>query len=284
VTPAFTAASLPRRAVMGVVNVTPDSFSDGGRYYAAHDAIEHGLELARAGAAVLDVGGESTRPGADPVDLEEELRRVVPVVRALARATPVPVSVDTTKAGVARAALDAGARIVNDVSGGMMDERMLEVVAREGAGFVAMHMRGTPRTMQGSPHYDDVVAEVGAHLRARVDAAVSAGIARGAVLVDPGIGFGKTIEHNLALLRGLPELAVAAGVPLLVGASRKSFLGALLGGAPARERDEATLAATVWCFERGVAMVRVHDVESSVRAAALMDVMERATTTGVRAA
>jgi dihydropteroate synthase len=269
---------------MGVVNVTPDSFSDGGRFFETGVAIEHGLALAAAGAAMLDVGGESTRPGAGPVDTSEELRRVVPVVRALVAATTVPVSIDTTKSGVAAAAMDAGAVVVNDISAGLADDRMLAVIAERGAGFVAMHMQGTPRTMQSHPEYVDVVGEVGAHLRTRVSAAVAAGIAPDAILVDPGIGFGKTIDHNLALLRSLPELAVASGAPLVVGTSRKSFLGTLLGGLPVDERDEATLATSVWCFEQGVAMVRVHDVESSVRAAALIDVMERATPEGVIAA
>jgi dihydropteroate synthase len=272
----FTVAALERRAVMGVVNVTPDSFSDGGRYLDPDAAIAHGLDLEAAGAAILDVGGESTRPGAVAVAADEEERRVVPVIRALVEQTSVPVSVDTTKAVVAAAALAAGARIVNDVSGGVADPDILDVVAASGAGFVAMHMRGTPRTMQNDPRYDDVVAEVGAHLRTRVEAAVAAGVARSAILVDPGIGFGKTVDHNLGLLRALPSIAATAGVPLLVGTSRKSFLGKLLGGLPPEERDDATLATSVWAFEHGAAVVRVHDVASSVRAAALLAVMEQA--------
>jgi dihydropteroate synthase len=284
VTDPFVASSLPRRAVMGVVNVTPDSFSDGGKYYDAGAAIEHGFALAVAGAAVLDVGGESTRPGADPVSAEAEAQRVVPVVRALARDSDVPVSIDTTKADVAREALDAGATLVNDVSGGRADAGMLSAVSDRHAGFVAMHMRGTPRTMQDDPTYDDVVREVGDFLRERVEHAVRSGVRRDAILVDPGIGFGKTVEHNLSLLRALPELAGAASVPIVVGASRKGFLGRILGGLPVDEREEATLATTVWCFARGAAMVRVHDVVSSVRAAALMAVMERATPEGLVAA
>jgi dihydropteroate synthase len=210
---------------MGVVNVTPDSFSDGGRFFETGVAIEHGLALAAAGAAMLDVGGESTRPGAGKVDTSEELRRVVPVVRALVAATSVPVSIDTTKAEVAAAALDAGAVVVNDISAGLVDDRMLAVIAERGAGFVAMHMQGTPRTMQSHPEYVDVVGEVGAHLRTRVSAAVAAGIAPDAILVDPGIGFGKTIDHNLALLRSLPELVLA---PLVVGTAQ--VVPRLLGG------------------------------------------------------
>jgi dihydropteroate synthase len=269
---------------MGVVNVTPDSFSDGGRYLDAGAAVDHGLALAAAGAAVLDVGGESTRPGAAPVDASEEIRRVLPVVEALAAQAGVPVSIDTAKSEVAAAALGAGASIVNDVSAGTLDPRMLDVVAEHEAGFVAMHMRGTPRTMQDDPRYDDVVREVGVHLRARVAAARAAGVPAGGVMADPGIGFGKTLDHNIALLRALPDLAATSGAPLVIGTSRKSFLGVLAGGAEPHERDDATLATTVWAFEHGVAMVRVHDVASSVRAARLLDVLDRATPTGTVAA
>ena len=280
----FTVAALPRRAVMGIVNVTPDSFSDGGAFFAVDAAIAHGLRLAGVGAAVLDVGGESTRPGAAPVDADEELRRVVPVVRALAADAGVHVSIDTAKARVAEAAIAAGASIVNDVSGGLADPAMYDVVAAAGAGYVAMHMRGTPRTMQGEAIYDDVVADVGRELRARLDAALGAGVRADGLMADPGIGFAKNGGQNIELLRALPTLAAHTGVPLLVGASRKSFLGALLGDLPVGERDEATLATSVWCFTTGAAMVRVHDVESSVRAAELIDVMERATATGMVAA
>ena len=202
---------------MGVVNVTPDSFSDGGLFLAPDAAIMHGRALAAAGAAVLDVGGESTRPGADPVDADEETRRVLPVVRALVAEGTARVSIDTTKAAVARAALDAGATIVNDVSAGTADPEMLATIAEYRAGFVAMHMQGTPRTMQHDPVYTDVVREVGEYLRARVDAAIAVGIARDGILVDPGIGFGKTLAHNVALLRALPRVAAHAGAPLLVG-------------------------------------------------------------------
>ena len=280
----FTVASLPRRAVMGVVNVTPDSFSDGGAFLAVDAAIAHGLQLARDGAAVLDIGGESTRPGAAPVDVDEELRRVIPVVRGLASESGVYVSIDTAKARVAEAAIETGASIVNDVSGGLADPAMHDVVANAGAGYVAMHMRGTPRTMQHEATYHDVVTDVGRELRDRVDAALAAGVRAEALLADPGIGFAKNADQNLELLRALPVLASHAGVALVVGASRKSFLGALLGDLPVGERAEATLATTVWCFTTGAALVRVHDVESSVRAAQLMDVMERATATGMVAA
>jgi len=262
--------------------MTPDSFSDGGLFLDPDVAIEHGLTLAREGASVLDIGGESTRPGAEPVDADEELRRALPVVRALVAESGVPVSIDTTKAVVARAALDAGAAIVNDVSGGTADPEMLGVVAAANAAFVAMHMRGTPRTMQTEARYDDVVGEVGDVLRARVLAAMAAGVNERAIFADPGIGFAKNIEHNVALLRSLPDLAARAGVPLLVGTSRKSFLGRILGAIDV-DRDDATLATTVLSFVRGAAMVRVHDVDGARRAVELLDVMERATQNGLAA-
>ena len=267
---------------MGVVNVTPDSFSDGGRYLDPGAAVAHGLALAAAGAAVIDVGGESTRPGADPVASDEELRRVVPVVRALAAQASVPVSVDTTKSVVASAALDAGAAIVNDVSGGTADTEMLRVVADARAAYVVMHMRGSARTMQQEARYDDVVAEVGDELRARVDAAISAGVDPRAILADPGIGFAKSADHNLVLLRSLPAIAARVGMPLLVGTSRKSFLARVVAD-DQEARDDATLATTVWCFEQGVAMVRVHDVAGSRRAVELLDALERATPEGMAA-
>jgi dihydropteroate synthase len=261
---------------MGIVNVTPDSFSDGGRFLDATAAIAHGLELAHAGAAVLDIGGESTRPGADPVTADEELRRVIPVVRALAADAGIPVSIDTTKASVADAALDAGAAIVNDVSGGSADPEMLPLVAARGAAYLTMHRRGTPRTMQQQTNYSDVVADVGAELRARVDAARAAGIDARALLADPGIGFAKNAGQNFALLHNLADIAALVGVPLVVGVSRKSFLRGMAGSDDPEARDDATLAMSVWCFERGVAMVRVHDVAGSRRAAALLDAMEQA--------
>jgi dihydropteroate synthase len=261
---------------MGVVNVTPDSFSDGGRFLDPEAAIAHGRALAAEGATVLDVGGESTRPGAAPVGAEQEAARVLPVVRALAGETGLPVSIDTTKAAVAAAAIDAGATIVNDVSAGRLDPEILAVIAGAGAGFVAMHMQGEPRTMQRDPRYDDVVAEVGAFLVERVEAAVAAGIAREAVMVDPGIGFGKTLDHNLALLAALPQLVERVGVPVLVGTSRKTFIGRLLGTDATEARDDGTLASVVWALDRGARMVRVHDVRRAARAAALLDVLARA--------
>lgn len=250
---------------MGVLNVTPDSFFDGGRYFDHGAAIARGLQMAEDGADVVDVGGESTRPGAPPVAERDELRRVLPVVEALAGS--VRVSIDTTKAKVALEAVSAGATIVNDVSA-----RLASVAAATGAGYVAMHMQGTPADMQQRPHYRDVVAEVAAFLAERAESAAEAGVAE--VWVDPGIGFGKTFEHNLALLAALPEL-VALGWPVLVGTSRKSFLGRLAPAAsgepaPLEDRLEASLAAAVWCIEAGAAMVRVHDVAETVAAARLI--------------
>lgn len=262
--------------VMGVLNVTPDSFSDGGRFLAPDAAIAHGIELATAGAAVLDVGGESTRPGAEPVDLRTELERVIPVIKGLAAAVTVPISIDTTKAAVAEAAMGAGATVVNDVSAGLADPQMLSVVAAGGTGYVAMHMQGRPRTMQHDPKYRDVVRDVTEFLLTRLDAARAAGIHEDALMADPGIGFGKTIEHNLELLANLPELIAGVVVPVLVGTSRKSFLGRLVDVDEAAALDDATLATVMWALERGAAMVRVHDVRGAVQVAAVLGALARA--------
>jgi dihydropteroate synthase len=264
---------------MGVVNVTPDSFSDGGRFLDPDAAVAHGLSLVADGASVLDVGGESTRPGAEPVDAHEELRRIVPVVRRLVDelgtgGASVPVSIDTTKAAVARAALEAGAVIVNDVSAGRTDPAMFGVVAERGAGYVAMHMLGGPRTMQADPRYDDVVGEIADFLVERLAAARAAGIAPAALMADPGIGFGKRVGHNLELLARLPELAARVAVPLLVGTSRKAFIGSALGDPDPTRRDEGTLATVTWALDHGAAMVRVHDVRAAARVAGLLHVME----------
>lgn len=263
--------------VMGVVNVTPDSFSDGGRFFAPEDAIAHGIELFDAGAAVLDVGGESTRPGAEPVDAGTELDRVIPVIEGLVAVVDVPISIDTTKATVAAAAIRAGATIVNDVSAGESDPDMLGVVADAGVGYIAMHMLGEPRTMQHDPQYTDVVTDVIDYLARRLDAARDAGIAEDALMADPGIGFGKTLDHNLAILASLPELIAGVGVPLLVGTSRKSFLGRLADVDEPAARDDATLATVVWALERGAAMVRVHDVRGAVQVAVVLGALARAT-------
>jgi dihydropteroate synthase len=265
---------------MGIVNVTPDSFSDGGRFLDPDAAVAHGVALVEAGADLLDVGGESTRPGADPVDVAEERRRVLPVIQALATRTGAPISVDTTKASVADAALRSGARVVNDISAGRHDPEMLDVVAQHNAGYVAVHMQGEPRTMQDAPYYDDVVREVGDFLAARADAAHGAGIAASALALDPGIGFGKTAAHNLELLAHLDALIARFDSPIVVGASRKRFLGALLeqAGSPdaVERRDDCTLATTVWAIGLGARVVRVHDVRSAARAVALYAAMASA--------
>jgi dihydropteroate synthase len=258
------AAAAPTRpppapfTLMGIVNVTPDSFSDGGRYLDGEKAIAHGLELAAEGAAILDIGGESTRPGAAPVSEQEELRRVVPVLEGLRGSTPAQLSIDTSKAAVARAALAAGATLVNDVTALRGDGEMAGVVAQSGADCCLMHMLGTPRTMQADPHYDDVVSDVKAFLEERLAAAVKAGIAEARIMLDPGIGFGKTAEHNLELLRRLDEL-VAIGRPLVVGTSRKTFLGRITGR-DVDHRLAATIASNVLAFARGARVFRVHDV------------------------
>ncbi|HVC70095.1 MAG TPA: dihydropteroate synthase [Acidimicrobiales bacterium] len=254
-----------RPLVMGVLNVTPDSFSDGGRYLDPDRAIERGLAMVAEGADLVDVGGESSRPGAEPVSEAEERRRVLPVIDGLA--PHVRVSVDTVKPGVAEAAVAAGATLVNDISAALWP-----VAAATGAGWVAMHMRGTPETMQGDPLYDDVVTEVHSFVLERARRATEAGVSE--VWVDPGIGFGKTVDHNLTLLRHVGELA-AAGYPVLVGTSRKSFLGRLsasAGGrpAPVEDRLAASLSTATWAMLNGTAMVRVHDVAATVQAATLV--------------
>jgi dihydropteroate synthase len=244
---------------MGVLNVTPDSFSDGGLFFEHDSAVEHGKRMAADGAEILDVGGESTRPGAEPVSEEEELRRVVPVVERLVTGTDARVSIDTTKLEVARTALQAGARIVNDVSAFRFEPEMAGLVAGSGADCCLMHMLGEPRTMQEDPRYVDVVSEVKAFLEERLEFAVAEGVPEQRVWLDPGVGFGKTVEHNLELLRRLDEI-VAIGRPVVVGTSRKSFLGKLTGGRPEGERLPGTIATSVIALERGASVFRVHDV------------------------
>jgi dihydropteroate synthase len=259
----------PRPLVMGIVNVTPDSFSDGGQFSSTDAAVEHGLRLAADGADLLDVGGESSRPGSQPVTLEEELARVVPVARGLAGRVNVPISVDTTKAEVARQALAAGASIVNDITAGLGDPDMAVAVRAAGAGVVLMHMQGTPATMQQDPTYSDVVAEVRDFLAARVRAWVAAGVPAERIAIDPGIGFGKTSEHNRLLLKHLDALA-ALGRPVLLGVSRKGFLGRLTGR-PVTDRLPASLAAACFCVSRGTAhILRVHDVAATADAARVL--------------
>lgn len=255
-----------RPLLMGVVNVTPDSFFDGGRFLDPQAAVAHALRLVEEGADLLDIGAESTRPGATSVDEAEESRRLIPVVTAVAKAVVVPISVDTSKAGVAKAALDAGAVIVNDVTALRGDPAMVELVAETGAGLVLMHMQGTPRTMQEAPHYHDVVEEVGVFLAERARWAMERGVTKSQILLDPGIGFGKVLVHNLDLLAQL-RMLTNLGFPLLVGLSRKGFIGQLLDR-PVQDRAWGTAAAVALAVEQGANILRVHDV------AAMRDVVK----------
>lgn len=250
--------------IMGIVNVTPDSFSDGGRFLGPEEALAQSLALVREGAGIIDIGGESTRPGSDAVRADEELRRVTPVVEALAARVGVPISVDTMKASVARGALAAGAAIVNDVSALRADPGMVDVVAGAGCPVCLMHMRGEPKTMQDAPVYRDVVGEVLAFLEERMSFALARGVREDQILVDPGIGFGKTVEHNLVLLRELDRFR-QLGRPVLLGTSRKRFLGAILGSEP-RERAVGTVATTVIGLLAGAHIFRVHDVRPNFEA------------------
>ena len=263
-----------RTLVMGIVNVTPDSFSDGAMFASVDDAVAHGARLVDEGADLVDVGGESTRPGSDPIEADEELLRVVPVIEGLVKARPgTALSVDTRKPEVASAALDAGASVVNDIAGGR-NGALLEIVSRTGAGVVLMHMLGEPKTMQDDPRYDDVVAEVHEFLRERIEAAVFAGIPEERVCIDPGIGFGKTVDHNLALLRAVPALRML-GAAVMVGASRKGFIGTLTGVDDPAARLEGSLAVAVLAAAHGADLVRVHDVAATVRALKVADAVVR---------
>ena len=253
-----------RGVIVGIVNVTPDSFSDGGAFLDPSVACEQGLKLLEQGASLLDVGGESTRPGSLPVSAKEELRRVVPVVKSLRARTDAPISIDTSKASVAEACLSEGADIINDVTALEGDPRMGKVVARSGAGLILMHMQGTPETMQADPSYpqDDVVGEVAKYLSARREAALGYGVDPTAIILDPGLGFGKTVAHNLALIRGIPQL-IKIGSPILLGHSRKSFLGKIIGGekqSALEERLAAGLAVTALARSLGASLFRVHEV------------------------
>jgi dihydropteroate synthase len=250
---------------MGIVNVTPNSFSDGGRFFDTPRAIEHAMHLRAEGADLVDIGGESTRPGADPVPIEEELARVMPVLEALVR-EGVAVSVDTLKPGVMRAAIDAGCSVVNDVNG-FRAAGAVEAVADSNVGLCVMHMQGTPATMQQVPHYEDVVAEVASFLRAQAAVLENAGVARDRIVLDPGFGFGKTLEHNRALFRALPQLC-AQGYPVLVGVSRKKMIGDFTGR-PVEERVAGSVAAALLAAQNGAAVVRVHDVRETIDALAV---------------
>jgi dihydropteroate synthase len=264
-----------RTLIMGVLNVTPDSFSDGGRFFSLENAVAQGEELAAQGADILDVGGESTRPGSKPLPAEEEIRRVVPVIRELSRKIPIPISVDTRKARIAALALDAGAEMINDTSALRFDPQMAEVAAASEVPVVLMHMRGDPETMQMDPHYDDLIGEIRNFFVERVNFAAKKGIAPERIILDPGIGFGKSIEkqHNLSLLKNLRSFADLQK-PLLVGPSRKAFIGRILGLPPA-EREEGTMAAVAVAICNGAQIVRVHEVARVRRVVQVTDAIVR---------
>lgn len=272
-----------RTHIMGVINVTPDSFSDGGRFIRGDSggrpdfmlAVETALRMAEDGADVIDVGGESTRPGAAILPLEEELERVIPVIEGIRKRSNIPISIDTYKPETAKAAVLAGASIINDISGGGFAPEMLPLAASVGAAVILMHIKGTPADMQKDPHYDDVVREVRDYLAARAEKAVSSGVSRDRILVDPGIGFGKTVRHNLELINRLDEIA-ALGYPVALGTSRKAFIGRLTGGADAKDRLEGTIASCVVGIVRGAKVIRVHDVRAAKRAATVADAILRA--------
>ena len=259
-----------RGLIMGIVNVTPDSFSDGGRFADPGRAVEHALAMVADGADILDIGGESTRPGAEPVGDAEELRRVLPVIRALRSQSQVLISIDTMKASVARAALDAGADIINDVTGLRGDAAMVRLAAERDCGLVAMHMIGDPQTMQTAPHYDDVVAEVRSYLNERLRRLTASGIAPERIAIDPGFGFGKTLDHNLSLLRHLPQLAIGDR-PLLIGVSRKSMIGKVLHSTDMADRHWPTIALTAYAREHGARIIRVHEVKPNAQALRMIE-------------
>ena len=261
------------KLVMGVLNVTPDSFSDGGRYATRDAAVARADDLIVQGADLLDIGGESTRPGAQPVPPDEQIARVTPVIQAIRTRHDVCISIDTQSSAVASAALDAGAALINDISAGLADPKMLPLAAQRGVPIVLMHMQGTPATMQDAPIYSDVVAQVVSFLQDRIDAATRAGVDRRRVLIDPGIGFGKTMDHNLELLRRLSN--VAALGPMVIGTSRKGFVGKITGVAEPKDRVFGTAATTAWAVANGAAIVRVHDVEPNVQVVRMIQAIQR---------
>lgn len=262
-----------RTHVMGILNVTPDSFSDGGQYLDVQQAVDHAKLMVEEGATLVDIGGESSRPGASRVSTTEELDRVLPVIRAVAGALDVVISIDTSKAEVARRALEAGAHIVNDITALQGDTEMVSVVTEMDAGLILMHMKGTPRTMQQAPQYEDVVRDVRASLSESVKSAEAQGVAAERIIIDPGIGFGKTAEHNIEILKRLSEFR-SLNKPLLIGTSRKSFIGNILE-LPVTERLEGTIATVCWAIAHGADIVRVHDIKANVRAALITDAICR---------
>ena len=262
-----------RTLIMGVLNVTPDSFSDGGKYFDVAAAVCHAKYMAEHGADVIDIGGESSRPGASPASSNEELARVLPVIEGLIDEISIPVSIDTCKSEIARLALETGAHIVNDITALQWDAGMAQVVAEMNAGVILMHMRGTPRTMQHAPVYNDVVSEISSWFQRRIGAAETEGIPSDQIVIDPGIGFGKTVDHNLEILRRLDEFRHLKK-PILIGPSRKSFIGKILN-LPVNDRMEGTAATITWAIAHGADMVRVHDVKSMHRVAQMTDALYR---------
>jgi len=263
-----------RTLVMGVLNVTPDSFSDGGEFFSFDRAVAHAEQMVAEGADIIDVGGESTRPGSEFVSEAEEMRRVIPVIERLSSAISIPISIDTTKSLVARAALTAGAEIVNDISGLRFEPALGDDVARAGAGLVLMHSRGTPKVMQQMPPAEDIITEVVDGLRAAVGIATDRGVSRDQIAIDPGIGFGKTVTQNLELIAKLDQIAGAfPDLPVMIGTSRKSFIGKLLDNAPVEDRLSGTIASTVAAVMKGAHIVRVHDVKQAVHAVRIFDAM-----------
>jgi dihydropteroate synthase len=265
-----------RTLIMGVLNVTPDSFSDGGQFFSADLAVAHAEQMIAEGADIIDIGGESTRPGSEFVSAEEELSRVIPVIERLTAKVTIPISIDTTKASVARAALSAGAEIVNDISGLRFEPALADVVAKAKAGLVLMHSRGTPKDMQQFPPVDDIVSEVTSALQKSLELAAEHGVAPGSIAIDPGIGFGKTVQQNLEIIAKLDRLTRAfTDLPILIGTSRKSFIGKLLDGAPADERLKGSIASVVAAVLNGAHILRVHDVKATVEASRVVDAIRQ---------
>ncbi|MEW6569811.1 MAG: dihydropteroate synthase [Nitrospirota bacterium] len=263
-----------RTYVMGILNVTPDSFSDGGLYFDHGMAVERAVEMMEEGADIIDIGGESTRPGSDPVDLEEEIRRTLPVIRAAAKEVKIPISIDTYKSEVAQRALDAGASMVNDISGLRFDPKMTSVVFRNKVPVVVMHIKGEPKNMQQNPFYHELIPEIVSYLRTSIGLALDAGISEEMIIVDPGLGFGKTFEHNLEIIHKLEQFTYLKK-PILVGPSRKTFIGKILGDLPPEERSEGTASAVAISIFNGANIIRVHDVKAMVRVARVADAIRR---------
>lgn len=263
-----------RTHIMGILNITPDSFSDGGRFFKFNDAVRRGMKMAEEGADIIDIGGESTRPGSDPVTLEEELSRVIPVIESLAKRTDIPISIDTYKANVAKQALDAGAQMINDISALRYDPAMRKIAAQYNVPVVLMHIQGTPKNMQQNPSYEDVIGEIAGYLKESIQIAMEVGIEKEKIIIDPGIGFGKRLEDNLNILKNLKKFSIL-NCPILIGCSRKFFIGKILN-LPADERLEGSLAALAVAVMNGANLVRVHDVKESKRVLEVVDAILKA--------